>query len=458
MSDTSFSSGMTGEAGGSSSFGSEAASQDSDLLAVPAARRFTLSSSLSSSSPRSCGSRAGSTWDQQQQQPLLSSPRPAPLARLDSSSESVASSSSDAASIVAKGATATATTTSGEISATASIDSGVVMSSPLVWPTAGRVVAAAVGGDRDDDKLSQQSQQQQMTLLPHKSSTVVVLRADENEYGAATAAAAVSSEGGAAGPLSPCLADDSAATKAALASLNENLSCLSAVTHIPDANCTVQVFTASQVLRLSDTLYCIKLPTNTSPVNPSQRENIRRLSKAILSERLAETQRENTETEPFLEEEPTPPHQAQVESQRTSVDITHSSAPTAQTSRASSLVEPALYHAHHRRPRLSLRKSLSISKFFAGVHPHARSEWKATLTVGIVLFTFTFCWLPFFVLALYTPLTSDNQVPEWVYSLVQWLGYANSMLNPIIYGVLHRDFRKTFAQILSCRWRPENMF
>jgi hypothetical protein len=30
-------------------------------------------------------------------------------------------------------------------------------------------------------------------------------------------------------------------------------------------------------------------------------------------------------------------------------------------------------------------------------------------------------------------------VAEWVYSLVQWLGYANSMLNPMIYGVLHRN-------------------
>ena len=40
---------------------------------------------------------------------------------------------------------------------------------------------------------------------------------------------------------------------------------------------------------------------------------------------------------------------------------------TAPTSRASSLVEPDLYHHHHhKKPHLSLRKSLSISRFFAG--------------------------------------------------------------------------------------------
>jgi hypothetical protein len=41
-------------------------------------------------------------------------------------------------------------------------------------------------------------------------------------------------------------------------------------------------------------------------------------------------------------------------------------------------------------------------------------------------------------------------VAEWVYSLVQWLGYANSMLNPMIYGVLHRNILTSLPEsILS---------
>ena len=35
---------------------------------------------------------------------------------------------------------------------------------------------------------------------------------------------------------------------------------------------------------------------------------------------------------------------------------------------------------------------------------YARQEWKATLTVAIVVLTFLICWLPFFVLALVHPL------------------------------------------------------
>ena len=41
----------------------------------------------------------------------------------------------------------------------------------------------------------------------------------------------------------------------------------------------------------------------------------------------------------------------------------------------------------------------------------ARQEWKATLTVGIVLATFICCWLPFFVLAVYRPLAGEEAVP-----------------------------------------------
>ena len=60
------------------------------------------------------------------------SEQPAPLARLDSSAESVAS--SGASTVVVMRASAH------EMSATASIDSGVVMYSPLVWPAASRDV------------------------------------------------------------------------------------------------------------------------------------------------------------------------------------------------------------------------------------------------------------------------------------------------------------------------------
>jgi 5-hydroxytryptamine receptor 7 len=64
---------------------------------------------------------------------------------------------------------------------------------------------------------------------------------------------------------------------------------------------------------------------------------------------------------------------------------------------------------------------------------------------------FTICWLPFFILALVRPLAGDGAEMNTLSSLFLWLGYANSLLNPIIYATLNRDFRKPFQEILYFR-------
>lgn len=79
-------------------------------------------------------------------------------------------------------------------------------------------------------------------------------------------------------------------------------------------------------------------------------------------------------------------------------------------------------------------------------------ERKASTTLGIIMSAFTICWLPFFVLALVRPFLHDpGTIPQWLSSLFLWLGYANSLLNPIIYATLNRDFRKPFQEILYFR-------
>ncbi|XP_053660528.1 5-hydroxytryptamine receptor 1-like [Anopheles marshallii] len=76
-------------------------------------------------------------------------------------------------------------------------------------------------------------------------------------------------------------------------------------------------------------------------------------------------------------------------------------------------------------------------------------ERKASTTLGIIMSAFTICWLPFFILALVRPLMDDDY--PTLSSFFLWLGYANSLLNPIIYATLNRDFRKPFQEILYFR-------
>ncbi|CAH2242581.1 jg2087 [Pararge aegeria aegeria] len=78
-------------------------------------------------------------------------------------------------------------------------------------------------------------------------------------------------------------------------------------------------------------------------------------------------------------------------------------------------------------------------------------ERKASTTLGIIMSAFIICWLPFFVLALIRPFVKEDTIPDAVSALFLWLGYLNSLLNPIIYATLNRDFRKPFQEILFFR-------
>ncbi|XP_013185097.1 5-hydroxytryptamine receptor 1 [Amyelois transitella] len=78
-------------------------------------------------------------------------------------------------------------------------------------------------------------------------------------------------------------------------------------------------------------------------------------------------------------------------------------------------------------------------------------ERKASTTLGIIMSAFVICWLPFFVLALIRPFVEEGAIPDAVSALFLWLGYINSLLNPIIYATLNRDFRKPFQEILFFR-------
>ncbi|XP_066572434.1 histamine H2 receptor [Amia ocellicauda] len=81
----------------------------------------------------------------------------------------------------------------------------------------------------------------------------------------------------------------------------------------------------------------------------------------------------------------------------------------------------------------------------------ALREHKATVTLAAVLGAFIVCWFPYFTHFTYKGLRGEQLDTGTAYTVVLWLGYANSALNPILYAALNRDFRLAYSRLLRCR-------
>ena len=73
-------------------------------------------------------------------------------------------------------------------------------------------------------------------------------------------------------------------------------------------------------------------------------------------------------------------------------------------------------------------------------------EVRLAIALGIVVLVFFICWFPFCIsmlLAIFLP----GVVPRGFHMATLLLGYANSGVNPIIYGVMNKKFGDGFKRI-----------
>lgn len=77
-----------------------------------------------------------------------------------------------------------------------------------------------------------------------------------------------------------------------------------------------------------------------------------------------------------------------------------------------------------------------------------KKEKRATFILGLIMGSFIACWLPFFFLYIVKPIFPWLNIPGTAFVVAFWLGYINSALNPVIYTVFNKDFRRAFRRIL----------
>nr|XP_020475548.1 alpha-2Db adrenergic receptor-like isoform X2 [Monopterus albus] len=76
-------------------------------------------------------------------------------------------------------------------------------------------------------------------------------------------------------------------------------------------------------------------------------------------------------------------------------------------------------------------------------------EKRFTFVLAVVMGVFVLCWFPFFfTYSLHAVCRENCTIPDTLFNLFFWIGYCNSCLNPIIYTIFNRDFRRAFKKIL----------
>ncbi|XP_070177784.1 dopamine receptor 1-like [Littorina saxatilis] len=64
------------------------------------------------------------------------------------------------------------------------------------------------------------------------------------------------------------------------------------------------------------------------------------------------------------------------------------------------------------------------------------------------LWSFMVCWVPFFS-ANFAEAVNETDISSLTFVVLTWLGYANSCINPVVYGFYTKPFRRAFRRMFG---------
>lgn len=76
-------------------------------------------------------------------------------------------------------------------------------------------------------------------------------------------------------------------------------------------------------------------------------------------------------------------------------------------------------------------------------------EMRVTKLLFFVVLGFFLCWIPVIIIGILSH-SSAVELPDFAYELYSFLALASTVINPFIYGVANREFRREFLGIFKC--------
>jgi len=98
------------------------------------------------------------------------------------------------------------------------------------------------------------------------------------------------------------------------------------------------------------------------------------------------------------------------------------------------------------RKHTAIKENVNTGK---SEHKLLRREFRVAKTLSIVTIIYIICLLPINITLLVTVTKSDNRLPNFAFAITFLLLLCNSCVNPIIYTLFNRNFRKAFKTVLG---------